>query len=460
MQIAATEPMSKGGIPSLAYISPAVPAERMLANMRSSIGRGLPMAIPCKPHNYLLSVAAGGPSLADTYTDLTGVIATANGSLGWLKSKGVQPHLCAIMDAGSHIADMIAVDPRVRYYVASICDPAVFDKLSGCDVQIWHVTPDSIEDPMGAVEILDSAYRQWHAIGGACTMGARWIDFGYFLGFRRFNMHGLDSSFRGTSTHAYPDRADAKEWMTFRGRATRPNFLAQLVDFFATVNRMREQEPSVTIEVFGDGLLQDEWKRRKSIAWPDGDRHGHHIIAECEFLIEAILPHAKRRGVAVQAGGNVGILPKLLAEHFGEVYTYEPDPENFACLRRNVTEANVIARRAGLGNKASMTGIGRNPENCGQSHIVEGDDVPVVRIDELGLAVCDLIALDVEGYELPALMGAAKTIARCRPLIVVEETSLGARYGIEKGAAVDWLVDTFGYGVVGTHGRDFILRAD
>lgn len=246
------------------YLSPAIPPERMLANMRSSIARGLPQVTACRAHGRTLSVAGGGPSLADTRERLGDVIATMNGSLRYLlgQPKDGANYLCGIMDAGEHIADMIVADPQVRYYVASICDPSVFDKLRGCDVRLWHVSPDSTEDPKGVAAVLDTAYPdKWHAICGGCTMGLRWINLGYFFGFRRFELHGLDSSFRETATHAYPDRADAKEWREFRGRMTRPNFLAQVYDFFETVDMFNRPEfEDIQIAMLGDGLLQDMWQ--------------------------------------------------------------------------------------------------------------------------------------------------------------------------------------------------------
>ena len=221
-----------GEIISRAYLTPAVPAAQMLANMRSAIARGLPQVTPCKAHGMLLSIAGGGPSLADTYTDLTGFTGAVNGSLKWLLDKGVIPNACAVMDAGAHIADGLVAHPNVRYYVASVCDPAVFDKLADCDVRLWHVTPSSTADHVAVAELLDEACgSNWNTIGGGCTMGLRWINLGYFLGFRRFHLHGLDSSFRNGSTHAYPDRADSKEHITFDGYETRLNFLAQVYDF-------------------------------------------------------------------------------------------------------------------------------------------------------------------------------------------------------------------------------------
>lgn len=455
-------------------ISPAVPAHKMLANMRSALALGLPEATICKPHGLTMSIAGGGPSLADTYKGLDGFICAVNGSLKWLLDHDPiegATYACGIMDAGEHISDMIVAHPDVRYYVASICDPSVFDKLKDCDVRLWHVTPNSMEDPEGAEAILDEHYPfQWVAIGGGCTMGLRWIDLGYFLGFRKFKLHGLDSSFRA-STHAYPDRADDKQWIEYNGRKTRLNFLCQVHDFAELLERLWTQDRSIEIEVFGDGLLQDEWKLFKEAnpdaftgltpaslyVWPEGCRHREYIAAECYSLAENLLPYLNRRDVAVQAGGNVGILPQILSGIFGKVHTFEPDAQNFACLVQNASAPNITAYQFALGDKNGEVAIAHRDDNCGQSHVVDGDDVPVVSIDAMELAACDLIALDVEGYELAALKGAAETIAKFSPVIAIEENGLSERYGVQKGAALDWLVDNFGYGVVGLHGRDLIL---
>jgi hypothetical protein len=43
-----------------------------------------------------------------------------------------------------------------------------------------------------------------------------------------------------------------------------------------------------------------------------------------------------------------------------------------------------------------------------------------VTIDSLDLRECDAIFLDVEGYEVSALRGASETIARTRPVLMVE----------------------------------------
>lgn len=239
----------------MAVINPATPPGRMLSNMRSALSRGLPEVVGCRPHGHILSVAGGGPSLADTKDRLTGIIAAINGSLGYLTEHGILPHVCGILDPGAHMPDVITADRRVRYYVASICDPGVFDKLKDCDVRLWH--PTSVTGGSGLLELRGG---DWLQIGGGSTMGLRWCNLGYVLGFRTFHLHGLDSSFRDGATHAYQDRERSGEIITVDGRKTRANFLEQVSDFFDMLDLFAREADPVTFEVFGDGLLQDRWK--------------------------------------------------------------------------------------------------------------------------------------------------------------------------------------------------------
>jgi len=50
----------------------------------------------------------------------------------------------------------------------------------------------------------------------------------------------------------------------------------------------------------------------------------------------------------------------------------------------------------------------------------QGERVPMVTVDGLGLRDCHLIKVDVEGMEGEVLAGAEETIRRCRPVLYVE----------------------------------------
>lgn len=144
--------------------------------------------------------------------------------------------------------------------------------------------------------------------------------------------------------------------------------------------------------------------------------------------IADVLPLVKQKRVAVQAGGCCGVFPKLLAQHFDYVYTFEPDLENFEALCRNVPEHNVFKFPAALGvnhEGVSIVVPERTNTNVGALTTTAIGPIPTLVIDDLALQQCDLIYLDVEGAEENALVGAAFTIERYSPVIVYEQKDLG-----------------------------------
>ena len=172
--------------------------------------------------------------------------------------------------------------------------------------------------------------------------------------------------------------------------------------------------------------------------------------------IDQWLVHCPQRRECVQAGGNVGVFPKVLAQHFERVYTVELDAQNFADLQVNVPD-NVRAFHGALGEAPGRVGCHR--ADLAISHYVEeGGDVPVLTVDDFALERCDLIALDVEGYEWPALKGAERTIERCRPLLVVETKGHGKRYGYEDSEMAKWLTER-GYRWIDRVNRDDVWAA-
>lgn len=137
---------------------------------------------------------------------------------------------------------------------------------------------------------------------------------------------------------------------------------------------------------------------------------------------EEVLPHVKSFRSCVQAGSGVGMWPAKLAEHFENVYTFEPNRELFYCAARNADMPNIYRYQAALGydRKAVDMSWGSCDNLYGGFHVKHGGDIPSMRIDDLGLTNVDLIYLDIEGRELDALMGAETTIAASRPVIVLE----------------------------------------
>jgi len=124
----------------------------------------------------------------------------------------------------------------------------------------------------------------------------------------------------------------------------------------------------------------------------------------------------------VQAGGNCGMYARFYKNYFKEVYTFEPCPKNYYCLWHNCQGEGYHKYNVGLGENEEMLSISNtNTKNVGVHKLTNTPgDVQVVTIDSLNLQSCDLIHLDVEGYEDRALKGALQTIDKYKPVVILE----------------------------------------
>jgi len=186
--------------------------------------------------------------------------------------------------------------------------------------------------------------------------------------------------------------------------------------------------------------------------WPDYDQSFHLFNPkEAARDIPFFLRMVEGRNMVIQAGGAMGLYPLMLADHFQRVVTFEPDPENWDCLRANLKARDGLKRinawHAALGATPGECVMDRpNPLNCGANRTVQGEgDIPVLTIDGMRwTGKIDAIWLDVEGSELAALKGAEQTIREHSPVIVTEELGNGERYGVGPTDIEDWLA-TLGY---------------
>lgn len=138
--------------------------------------------------------------------------------------------------------------------------------------------------------------------------------------------------------------------------------------------------------------------------------------------------------IAVDAGANIGTHTLALARIVGPkgaVLAFEPQRIVFQTLAANAalnSLTNVSCQQRALGDALGLVRVPpldyAKSNNFGGLPLGEGwatgETVEVIRIDDLNLAVCHLIKIDVEGMELEVLRGAAATIERCQPALYVE----------------------------------------
>lgn len=181
------------------------------------------------------------------------------------------------------------------------------------------------------------------------------------------------------------------------------------------------------------------------------DLYGEFSEAEVALFRAAVRPGQTVLDVGANIGAHTLALARLVGPT-GRVLAFEPQRIAYYSLCGNVVQNNldhVACHQAAVGASAGKINVPqldyRREQNFGavdltrDSGSASADSVPVVRIDDLGLAACHFIKIDVEGMERQALEGAAETIRRYRPLLYVEDDRA------EKSDALRELIDSLGY---------------
>lgn len=148
----------------------------------------------------------------------------------------------------------------------------------------------------------------------------------------------------------------------------------------------------------------------------------------------------KRVDCLVDVGANVGEIGilALTQQRAGRVVAVEPDDENFNLLETNALLNHLSAEQiqtfcaaAGSGNpkevvlKRSSTNYGDHQiGSFGEEGIIEGSEFRIVanlRLDdivELSMSETALLFIDVQGYEIQVLQGAAGLLDRRVPVVM------------------------------------------
>lgn len=178
------------------------------------------------------------------------------------------------------------------------------------------------------------------------------------------------------------------------------------------------------------------------------DAYGEFSEGENDLFRQIVTPGK----VVVEVGANVGAHTVFLAQATGPtgvVFAFEPQRIVFQTLCANLalnSISNVHAIHAAVGQYPGEIIVPlldyRRVQNFGGLALgdyKEGERVQVMTIDGLNLSRCDLIKIDVEGMEQVVLAGAAKTIARCKPVLYVENDRK------EKSVALIRAIDALDY---------------
>jgi FkbM family methyltransferase len=177
--------------------------------------------------------------------------------------------------------------------------------------------------------------------------------------------------------------------------------------------------------------------------------HGNKIYAgSCDRLLAMLLAKfgnaehyeidlwtsCLRPGMVVaDVGANLGLYTLLASRCVGpegRVYSFEPDPQNFALLRRSVAAngcTNVVMHQAAVADLVGTLALYRSEEHHGDHRIFpcgQGDrptiQVPVTTLDAVlaDSPRLDVVKMDIQGSEWRALQGMAQLVA-CNPALAM-----------------------------------------
>lgn len=168
-------------------------------------------------------------------------------------------------------------------------------------------------------------------------------------------------------------------------------------------------------------MISDKIQIVEGFYWPINSTKTFSSVKETNNMCDILSPLCKNKNTMIQAGGNCGVTLKPFVSEFKNIYTFEPDAVNFLCMTLNLPYENVHKFQSCVGSKHMMVGMANDfAEDCGSHFVSTIGKIPVLKIDDLCLSDCDLIMLDIEGYEYQGLLGGVETITKYKPVLCLE----------------------------------------
>lgn len=241
------------------HVVPNTTLELVAENVRSACLRELPW-LAISPQNDSDAVIVGGaPSLKYSLEELKArkanghFIISTNGVHDYLIENGIIPDAEIIIDARAGNAAFVA-NPRkdVTYYIASQCDPKIFVALESMDVTLIHLNTTDI------INSIPETSKPINLLCGGSSVGMIAIALAHLLGYRRFHLYGVDSSYTEKEHHSYKQDMNSNEnilevMVGGRKFLAAPWMIQQTQDFQQFATLLANEGCMITVS--GDGLL-------------------------------------------------------------------------------------------------------------------------------------------------------------------------------------------------------------
>jgi len=232
--------------------------EDIKKNVEHNIKQGYLQVEPHPTNEIEVMIVGGGPSLPQHIEKIkqlraNGVkLITINNAYKWCLDNGLTPSAMVMVDARKFNARFTKpVVEDCKYFIASQCNPSVFEGLPKDRTYIWHTQADLLKD------ILDEQYKTWWSVPGGSTVLLRAIPLFRMLGFKRFHLFGCDSCLgENEMHHAYEQKENDGQLVmpvNVSGKIfnCNPWMVSQAQEF---INLIRKLGDEIELAIYG-GLL-------------------------------------------------------------------------------------------------------------------------------------------------------------------------------------------------------------
>lgn len=158
------------------------------------------------------------------------------------------------------------------------------------------------------------------------------------------------------------------------------------------------------------------------------------------YSTEVVKNHIKRGDICFDVGANIGWYSTLFQTLGGEVHSFEPVPQTFVELEKNIalngSQKNIFLNNFGLGDEKKDLNIHFFPEMpSGHASLAAKDNrksvaIPVkiktldAYLTKRNIKQVDFVKVDIEGAELMFLKGATKLFRQEKPPVIFMEMAL------------------------------------
>ena len=188
--------------------------ETVKANVQHNIRLGFQQVQPYPTNDVEAMIVGGGPSLKRDIEEIRDLrergvkLIALNNAYQYCLDYDIKPSAYVMVDARPfNLRFLENTIPECKYFIASQCDPSVFERLESVKDQtyIWHTSAEEIQD------ILTANYPMCYPVPGGSTVLLRAIPLFRMLGFKRFHIFGCDSCLEDGAHHAYEQKENDEQ---------------------------------------------------------------------------------------------------------------------------------------------------------------------------------------------------------------------------------------------------------